>query len=281
MNGSVKLALSLGIFVAFSTHCAFAQKQATGTIIAFGISNQFITVAADSKMIEVNTGNAKTACKITTLSDKSVFAVTGMNFLQSISRPELRWDANGEAKRAYNVVRSSGGIHANPEFLNAVANQWVTTSRAKFTQMTTTDAAWFWRQVKDTHIRAFFGGFDETGKIGVADARLDLIQQHGTISGNVDSYAEGETPIFFAIGETQIASEFILLKSDSAKKEYAVWQHSVRGKSPIQQASLRTIDLVCLSIRYLPAQDAVGPPIHAVTLQSKGTIEWVPGMRCR
>jgi hypothetical protein len=85
---------------------------------------------------------------------------------------------------------------------------------------------------------------------------------------------------FFAIGETQIASEFILLETDRAKKEYTQWENTVKGKSPEKQASLRTIDLVRLSIKYPPPDNGIGPPIHALTLKSGGRVQWVSGKEC-
>jgi 20S proteasome alpha/beta subunit len=82
MNRKIKLLALFDILVAFFVPCARAQKQTTGTIIVFGISNQFITAAADSRMVEVNTEQRKTKCKITALGDKSVFSVSGMKFLR-------------------------------------------------------------------------------------------------------------------------------------------------------------------------------------------------------
>jgi hypothetical protein len=153
-------------------------------------------------------------------------------------------------------------------------------AKEEFTQMTLTDAPWFWKQVKDTHIRAFFGGFDQSGKVGIVDVRINLGREGQSFSFNVSRYDEDQTTRFFAIGETQIASEFVLLKTDRARDDYRRWQSTLRGKSAIERASLRTIDLVRVSIKYLPSTH-VGPPIHAAILQKNGTIEWVPGKECR
>jgi hypothetical protein len=269
----------LGFLLLGLSPYAQSQKQTTGTIIVFAVSDQYIAVAADSKMIEVNTGNVKSKCKITALGDKFIFANAGMKFLQSSSRRELRWDADEQARNAFRLL-SAGPVN-NPDFTVQVAKEWVRSTKQEFTQMTLSDPVWFWNQVKDTHIRAFFGGFDSMGKIGIVDVHIDLIRQVNNFVENIESYGEDANIIYFAIGETQIASEFILLKTDRAKKEYQRWKNTVRGKSQEEQASLRTIDLVRLCIKYPPPDNGIGPPIHALTLKSSGRVQWILGKGCK
>lgn len=281
VNRKIKeIALLISVFLV-CLPCAFAQEETSGTIIVFGVSDQFITVAADSEMFEPDTGQKKTQCKIATLSDKSIFSFTGMTYLQSTAHPEMLWDAYDQARKAFYFVRKSG-IRNNPEFLKAVALQWTQNAKNVFTQMTHTDAAWFWRNVQNSpHLRAAFCGFDEAGRIGVVEVRIELIpSQHG-FENTINSYHEDKTVRFFAIGETQIAAEFILLKTSRARLEYTQWLKTAQKKSQIKQASLRTIDLVQLSIRYLPKSARVGPPISAASLDRTGTVQWVPGKACQ
>jgi hypothetical protein len=275
MNRKIKI---LGFLIIGFSPLAHAQKQATGTIIVFAVSDQYIAVAADSKMVETNTGNVKSKCKISALSDKFIFSITGMTFLQSTSL-KLRWDAEEQARSAFLLVDST--FVDNPDFAVRVAREWVRSTKQNFMQMTLTDAVWFWSQVKDTHIRAFFGGFDSRGRIGVVDVHLDLIRQGNEFAEKIDSFSEDTNIRYFAIGETQIASEFILRKTDRAKREYMQWENIVGEKSQEEQASLRTIDLVRLSIKYPPADNGIGPPIHALTLKSGGRVQWVPGKECK
>ena len=98
------------------------------------------------------------------------------------------------------------------------------------------------------------------GKIGIVDVHIDLIRQVNNFVENIESYGEDANIKYFAIGETQIASEFILLKTDRAKREYQRWKNTVRGKSQEEQASLRTIDLVRLCIKYPPPDNGMALP---------------------
>jgi hypothetical protein len=233
-------------------------------------------------MIEENTLQQKIQCKITALGDKSVFAFAGMTFLHSTIHPELLWDAHAQALDAFQGARSLG-IRMNPDFAVAVAQGWAKNANNVLRQMTTTDADWFWRHIRsyaDEHWHAFFGGFDDTGKIGIVEVRTTLDEVARTFRYEISSYEENQETRFFAIGQTQVAAEFILLKTARAKKEYSLWNSTVGGKSPVQRASLRTIDLVRLSIKYLPASAGVGPPIQALILESNKRIKWVSGKEC-
>jgi hypothetical protein len=282
MDRKIKRTALIGTLVVLLVPCAFAQKQSTGTIIVFGVSNQFIAVATDSKIVEENTRNEKTTCKITTLGGKSVFAFTGMTFLQSTIHPELLWDAHAQALAAFQTARSLR-VHTDPDFLVAVAQEWAQNANKALSRMTMIDADWFWRHIRsyaDRHWRAFFGGFDDAGKIGIVEVRTTLDEVARTLGYEVSSYEENQETRFFAIGQTQVAAEFILLKTARAKKEYSLWDGTVRGKSSVQRASSRTIDLVRLSIKYLPADAGVGPPIQALILESMKPIRWVSGKEC-
>jgi hypothetical protein len=136
---------------------------------------------------------------------------------------EERW-LNISERQVYKVVAG--------HLATQVAREWARSTEQNFTQMTLSDSAWFSSQGKDNHFRAFFGGFDKRGKIGIVEVRIELIKEGKTFSSTVQPYEEDENLRYFAIGETQIASEFILLKTDRAKREYSQWGKTVRGEIP-------------------------------------------------
>lgn len=276
------LLLMLGTLCIVSP-CSPAQGQRSNTVIVFGVTSQFITIAADSKMVEENGGPPITACKLTTFGNKSVFAFTGMTFMQFAGDRERHWDASADARAAFQTVASSR-IRDNPSFLSKVGQQWAQNAKDTISHMIVMDKDGFWRQIRsysDQHWHAVFAGFDDKGGIGIVEARITLDKAASTFGIDVSSYSEDRETRFFAIGQTQVASEFILLKSARAKREHSSWRDTVAGKSPMQQASLRTIDLVQLSVKYLPADAGVGLPIDALTLDPKQGLKWVSGEECQ
>lgn len=280
----LRRAITLGCLFLFCAPLARPQQAQSGTIIVAGFSQDFIVVAADSVATNADTGQRILDCKIDALNHKFIFAPAGTVVLQVVNQPNLKWDALdavGEALRSIGPSTSFTGS----QFALAVAEAWGKLAVADLDSIEEANSAAFWSEIGDHREAAgFFGTLDSAGNISVA-ATIVAIDRSRGISARSGRPLATNAPMYIAFGETQIFDEFDSSKTPRAKQEFQRWSHATLSLSPLQKVISRAVDLVQLSIDYLPPRadmggSGVGGPVHAMYLARGGTVHWVKGRGC-
>jgi hypothetical protein len=119
-------------------------------------------------------------------------------------------------------------------------------------------------------MHAFVGGVNGDGALSLFLVKIEYDEATRTVLPPT-SESVSCPQLYCAIGETDIAEEFIGLKSERAKKEAQEWKPPKNSK-PQDYDILKTMRLVELTIKYGSA--LVGGPIDAVELDKDGSLRW-------
>jgi hypothetical protein len=266
------------IAVTFLGFCPIArsQKETHGTTIVVGYSSRFLSIAADSRTINIENGQIGSQCKVAALSNKFVFAAAGTEAIEPPSHPELIWDPYSVARNVFTGSPSSG---------MELARSWLSVSIVDLQKIVGANLTWFLHGKNSSFdiVNAFFGGLDKKGQITIARADISFDWNTGKFITRAEGFEPRQSVRFGALGLSMIADEFINGQSSRAKKEAIEWETRTHGQPASKQSLNRTIRLVELSIQNYP-NNLVAGPITALLLRRTASIEWtdlIQGMQQR
>jgi hypothetical protein len=270
---------------------AWSQAR-SGSIVVLGRSRQRVVIAADSR---VNLGNGKyedTSCKIVALSDKFIFAATGIVGDSSYLLPEdLRFDATEEARRVFLEYSRMPENFLDLGMVGTLASNWGTAMARNFREAAEASPAslqeWL-KRVELSHESPFivgvFAGLESDGEISVYSVSVDYVQPHAgpapsepyflTSMPFSDDFPD-DFPILTPFGMPEIVHEIGDGRSDRAKQEIDVRLSLQKTLSAEAYARRQVIRMVDLTIAYHPKQEFVGGKIDAIELPRAGRIHWV------
>ena len=264
----------------------------SGSIVVLGRSRQRVVIAADSR---VNFGDGKfddSSCKITALSDKLVFAATGIVGDSSYLLPEgLRFEATEEAKKIFLQYSQAPENIFDLGTVGTLASNWGEAMAGHFRAAAQASPAslqeWL-KRVEVSHEEPFlvglFAGLESDGEISVYSVRVDYAQPDAgpalavpfflTSMPFSDEFPD-DFPLLTPFGMPEIVREISDGQTDRAKQEINARSLLLRTLSAESFARRQVIRMVDLTIAYHPKQEFVGGRIDAIELARSGKVRWV------
>ena len=281
--------------ICFLSTVAWPQLR-SGTIVVISYSKQKVIVAADSR---ANFGDGRyedSYCKITALSDKLVFAATGIVGDSSYLLPEdLRFGAIEEARKAVVGItlrpnpQDTSSVHTDA-FFDAVGERWGSAMAERF-RRAAPERLQDWLKIMSLEnnrtsapfVIGIFAGLGTYGQIMVMSVHVDYgrpqkdmrvpLAHYDLEWLDISELPEGMT-ITEAYGMPEIVQEINGGKTDFAKREMAALAELRQKTTPDEYDRLRAIRLVDLTIAFHPKHDFVGGKIDAAELLRGGKINW-------
>ena len=275
------------------TACLFFPAAArpqlrSGTIVVISYSKQKVILAADSR---ANLGDDRyedSYCKVTALSNKLIFAATGIVGDNSYLLPEdLRFGAIEEARKA------AASTITNPDpfgygTVGAVATRWGQAMTVRFTKASKIRLDEWLKAINATDERAFvigiFAGLEPTGEVAVKCVHVDYgepqkghfvpIARYNLQFIDMSSIPDGITMIE-AYGMPEVIQEIKAGKTQRAKEEAVAMAKLAKQLTPEEFDRARVIRLVDLTLAYHPKQKFVGGNIDALELLHSGRVNWI------
>ena len=279
------------VFGLLLTAPAWSQVR-SGSIVVLGRSRQRVVLAADSR---VNLGGEKyedSACKITVLSGKLIFAATGIVGDSSYLLPQgLRFDATEEARRVFLRYSQAPENFFDLGTVGTLASNWGTAMAKHFRAAAEASPASLqeWRKRVDRSrdspfIVGVFAGLESDGEISVYSVNVDYVKpREGLASAEPffltsmpfsDDYPD-DFPLLTPFGMPEIVHEISEGKSARAQQEINTRHILQKTLSAEAYARSQVIRMVDLTIAYHPKQEFVGGRIDAIELPRDGKVHWV------
>jgi hypothetical protein len=272
---------------------AGARSQVrSGSIVVMSRSRQRVIIAADSR---VNFGGGKyedTSCKITALSDKLIFAATGIVGDSSYLLPGgLRFDARGEANRVFIQYSQAPANFLDLGTVGTIASNWGAAMAEHFRAAAEASPAsleqWL-KRVELSHEPTFvvgvFAGLEPDGEISVYSVNVEYAQSREGAAPSepylltsmpVPDDLPGDVSLLTPFGMSEIVNEIREGKTDRAKQEINardLLQNTLSAEAFARSQAIRLVDL---TIAYHAKQEFVGGRIDAVELRRAGKLHWL------
>jgi hypothetical protein len=247
--------------------------SAHGTAIVIGYSKDKIVIAAESRRGDEGKSYEDDACKVTALSDRFLFTVSGRN--DDKTDGVLGWDATEQAKSAFSRM-----------------------SRLPLEFTPALDTASFWEETLlqniNDHIRpselanlgptpmyidGWFLGLSPMGNIQAAYARIGTIPRTYPVRLYAPPVVDGGVldTMEYRVqgGDQRLFDEFYKASSARAKAESSKTAELFKTWSSEEVDVREVIRMLELIIQYTDRPKDVGGPIDAVELKRGGTVHWI------
>lgn len=263
-------------WITFAVGTANSQVQ-TGSVVVFLLSQDAVTVAADSRVVDLGTGKYNDAdCKIRALNDKTFFVMAGSaSHKKDLSGPS--WDAYDDARNAWDKGARFGIVSSAQQRTTDAAEEWAKTVQSHFTKPSVMAAIRnaFWGG--DVLASGLFGSTNHQVAVTKVDVRADLKLFDRTHKVRL-WHETSETPklgVGGALGLNQVADEYIRETTESAKREMENYKRTLSKFPPRVQYAEIARKLVEWSINKHSRRDLLGFPIDELRLSEGSGIEWL------
>lgn len=271
--------IKLLAFIWLVSISAWAQTEHGTIVVAFGLSDGYIALAADSMAI-VGNGDPKSVCKITTVNDKLVVSATGTTGHIATTG---KWDFSVLASAHEVSARLSTNKVALNNFTSLFAKAWAIKVVDKFNhELRVRPKETTASSEGDVLANGIVLGLDKKGILG-----LSVIKWHYKTLTNGQKTAfqtmdhASDWPVYLAAGDNAIANETFYGTTERAKQWRQELQSASKQLPTAQQNTYVARGLVDLTIHHLPPKTigvrvmpTVGPPIDSITIDRTGRIEW-------
>ncbi len=228
-KSQIKSALCLFLVGLLSPTDARSQ-DASGSIVVIGVSEEKVIVAADSRAKPEDGGYVDSYCKITALSDKLIFSVTGFARVHSDAIPEdLRFDSIEVARKAFAQFTSNSELWWEDDTtVQRIASIWANAMNVHFIKAAPFQLQhWLSRMAKRraVFVRGIIAGLDQNGKIVVSVGIVQYWkQQPGTrmqppARTIVETLFATDKLVINAFGRTEIVREILDGSTERARIE--------------------------------------------------------------
>jgi hypothetical protein len=253
----------------------------TGTVIYVHISQDDVTIAADSRRILVGTEqHSDESCKISAFGDKFIFTAAGMTSYQSDKHEG--WDAHTIARELWRKQSNSESNAIN--LVNNVAEQFVIQMESIYRSPEFIAAAKINQSGGDpVLISALFAATDKSGALAIRALNIDYDDKLFSSSGEVRlvhdfttlQAEKGGEEKFIGMGHDEVIGEFISMKSTRSREFMAWFLPQLTAVSPGQRRTALASKYIELSILLHPKSDQVGFPIDVLQLERTTGVRWI------
>jgi hypothetical protein len=277
MGNDVKIQLIVCLWL--MSVFAWTQTEHGTIVVAFGLSDGYIAVAADS-MALVGDDNPRSVCKVATINDKLVVAASGTT---GHIANNGNWDFSVLATATEVAAIFSAGKSALNDFASLFTNAWATKVVDKFNhelkvRPKETTASSQGNLLAD----GIVVGLDQNGILGIW-----VIEWHynSLANGRKTAFLTIEHrngwPVYLALGDASIANEVFWGTTERGRQ----WKQNSKavfaGLPASQQNDYMARELVDLTISHLPPKvvgvrlvSTVGGHVDSITIDKTGRIEW-------
>ncbi len=243
-------------------------------------------MAADSRAKPEDGGYVDSYCKITALSDKLIFSVTGFARVHSDAIPEdLRFDSIEVARKAFAQFTSNSELWWEDDTtVQRIASIWANAMSVHLIRAAPFQLHHLVSRMakrRDAFVRGIFVGLDQNGKIVVSVGIVQYWKQqpgarmHPPARPIVETLIATDKLVINAFGRTEIVREILDGSTERARIEGEQMNFLQSSLPPEQFDRMKIIRLVDLTIAFHPARSSVGGFIDAVELKRGGQIEWI------
>jgi hypothetical protein len=254
-------------------------------------SKQEIILASDSRAIfEGGSHDDKNYCKITALSPKFIFAVTGIVADQSVQLPEpLRFDARIAAEAATSWYKVIPKVRPDEGDVTLIAQAWAWYMTSQFlrgAQYRFSEWVGNPKRKLTYVIRGIFAGEEADGNLSVAVASVRfLIDESNSIvplfSPEIDLDVPGNSTFIEAFGRTAVFENYMrehVEKCTRNKKDIkirrAIFGSPDRFDQTIPQKLVRLTEKLDTSRQTPTGPKIVGGRIDVVRIKSGEGVVW-------
>jgi hypothetical protein len=266
-----KMKIIVCIFLVLCISQSAYSQISSGTVIIFQLIHNKFIVAADSRGIFKRVPD-DTYCKIAAFDQQVVFAVSGgPSYVPGNPDTAPAWSAIEETGKAITVTASKKQRDSVSR-VNSIADTWASSMITNW---------WTLNLIHPEMVGQYAAGNGSltTGIFAAAShgsvsltARAILLKDGVMTVVRLDEDCRTGPCVS---GMPDIFAEFILGKTERAKKEAQTSLSLPKGMSREMAHIIRLVDL---TIMYDPTK-VVGGPIDAVTLSGNGNIHWAKGHR--
>lgn len=258
------------------------DENHSGTVVIAASSKQRVVVAADSRGLTEGKNPNDHQCKITVLGDKLILADTGIASYTNPNLKFLEWTASSEAAEALRVYHKLISENQGLDEVDVVSAEWGRRLAKRLG-----DEVSFGvlppASIPQNNVltQGLFAGLDHDGEIEIRQVfmrrGLPLAgpDQPGPVYATSQKWDISNKVQFSALGKTGIAAEFITGETERARAEARNWQRELEKDPSNDPVVFEAIQLVKLSITYLPPEAGVGGEVDVVELDAHKGVHWV------
>jgi len=268
---------NLLMLVAFC-NLAWPQTQ-TGSIAVFILSENEITVAADSRSVNSVTGiHDDTSCKIRAFGDKFFFVMAGPGGHKADAAGP-RWSANGDAREAWRMAIRLGMVSSAQRLTDEVAEQWARSMESHFMKPTIMKALRSTLWGGNVLASGLFGSTNPERELAVAKVDifvdLELFDSKGIVKLRHEISEGPKLVPGGSMGLGEIATEYIFETSARAKRDMEAYKRTISNLTPSAQYGGIASKLVEWSVSLHPRHEFLGLPVDELQLSKGGSIRWL------
>jgi hypothetical protein len=261
-SGLGRIAQTAAFIVLFGLR---AQSQAKGTIVVFELTDHALFIAADSQVNFENSPPKYDQCKVGTLDQDSIFAMSGATGYYPIGQDDLvsSWDSLAQARLAAEDARKASPPRDAAAAVDAIADNWSRRIEAHWDTVMLSHperVQWAVGQEGRTLANAIFA-VGRGRKIAVSLRSVVVADGAAhVVTLPTDSLCTPKLPC--GTGETKVFYEFTRKTSLRSRRE-------PKQPTPL----LEVIRLVDLSLAY-DTSGTIGGKIDALELDDAGQVTW-------
>jgi hypothetical protein len=264
-----KMKLSV-LFIVLLAELAWPQVEA-GTVLYSNISQNELTVAADSRTVFDIGKYEDTECKISAFGSQFVFAMAGI--ARRDSENVIQWDAHSVAR---GIWKREAKIDPADNLVTRVADDWVVEMAKLYSDPWVAQVV-SKRNADGTFANALFAATGKSGKLTVEaiDIGFDrpLFNLTHEIRVTHDSVVMREGDSVFG-GYDRTANEFAR-ESTQRARDYMNWfKTRISGMGRSTQRAELASKFVELSILLDADNSELGFPVDVLQLRGGGTVRW-------
>jgi hypothetical protein len=258
-------------FVVFALFCEMAWPQTeTGTVVVFIVSQNGITVAADSRIVDALTRkHDDTGCKIRAFGNEFFFAAAGTaGHIQDAAGSG--WSSYADAKHAWQHAQKLAMVSSAQRMTDDVAKEWAESMKEHLNK---------YERIKPMRDlmhgnnlgSALFGGTNAAGELGVTRAdltiNLALFDSRQIVQLSSDTVELPDLHDGGTLGLGEIAAQNMRTTYAAIKQRHDL--------SPSAQDAEIARKLVELSIDLHPRREMLGRPVDELRLSKGAGITWI------
>jgi hypothetical protein len=268
------------LFLLTGTSFALSATLVTksGTIVIFGLSQNEIVVAADSRGNAGKNNPGKYddhECKIIALSDKFVFAFSGMGDFSGPTGTHpsdiIEMHVGEQAKIAFNSTPNN-----TPDFLARVGFNWARNVQSIFRNAIAKAGPdeIFGGSPEGPVTNGYFFGLSPNGILVFYEQIIYRQGNDVVFDGRTHSAILTDEMTYNGSGITDITGELLTNKTRWAKKESTDWERKSLKLPKADRDVLKAVRWVQLTIDRHPGSREIGGPIDSLTFTPTKGVHW-------
>jgi hypothetical protein len=251
------------------------RSSSTGTTVVFRWDEDRITVAADTRSIDQDSGgHSDNDCKISTPSQTFLFVTSGYSRGQisdvETGKVYLDWDSHQAARDAFKAARTGGS--GRKDVADVTAN-WARIAVARFNSIPAMYREQWVKKHKFAGTQVLFAGLTDLGKVSASGTWLTFDQQKDVFSAEAPQTPPVGHILLMGL-DRDLSEEFMNGGTERGRTAMESWRKTVILLSPEEQAHQLVIQLLRWVILYDQTGE-VGGRTTAAELRQSDTVRWI------